>query len=500
MQSAVPNPVQMLSSGPVASSPLHKKLLLASVAVVGASAIAVTPVAPNLQARNEIDDRAFQLSAWVNPISTWQNTLGTAAGHLQYGWNAIGTETLPALGRIAQASPAVLQELAGAMTNVQGWQQVFADLPGYAQIVSAGVQGSLEGSQGQGEELASMLQQVGGYLQQGEFTQAFSSFNYWFLFTVGYSGWPLFPVLEIPGDIAETLGAYRTASALDAFLTDNAAGDYTYAILGPPITATFQFTEVLDDVRAASQAGDWETVASDLLNMPAKVLNAYLNGYTPRFTEDYFPPGMEIESWPGLLTNKGTLEAFLFTIPNAISWALNNPTIPTNTAKELNRVTAADVVSSSKLLTVDLESPAAETDSIKTALASVTDTVTAGKTTPVTDSVAGATESPTGHSGVTTEPAGADDLAAGAEVESVSTADKVESGKVKGKATWIDKLKAVKVARADKVKADKVKADKVTKADSDRAESDSAKSETTKADTAAADTAGADTGKSDTGE
>lgn len=63
-------------------------------------------------------------------------------------------------------------------------------------------------------------------------------------------------------------------------------------------------------------------MASALLNAPAKIANAFINGYVPEFTVDpQWPP----QVFPGLLSERGTLDFFLVQIPKAIAAALAPP-------------------------------------------------------------------------------------------------------------------------------------------------------------------------------
>ena len=357
MQLALSGPTRHeFCSAPAIPTPAAKKLALAGVALVGASVIAVNPIAPSFPYVG-IEQRAVALHAWEDPFAIWQSTFATASEHISYGLNAIGTETVPALIRILENSPEMLWQLGEGLFSADNWAKFSADLPGYAETLDTGMKGAQEGFQAQMDLLPGVLEKVSTNLSNLQFTEAFKEFNWWFLFTVGGAGWPLFDSLEIPGDIAETFGATKLASVLDGLLTNNAAGNYTQALLAPFITATFQFTEVLDSIVANVKANDWESVLSDVINLPGKVVNALLNGYTPSFAT---------YAWPGLLTKDGLFESLLFKIPNAIGWGISqdSTTADDATASTLSAVSSTAVASSSDLLTVS------------------TDTATAAKTTP----------------------------------------------------------------------------------------------------------------------
>lgn len=380
-------------SVPAIPTPAAKKLALAGVALVGASVIAVNPIAPSLPIIG-IEQRAVELHAWEDPFAIWQSTFATASEHISYGLNAIGTETVPALIRILENSPEMLWQLGEGLFSADNWAKFNADLPGYAETLDTGMKGAQEGFQAQLDLLPGVLDTVSTHLSNLQFTEAFKEFNWWFLFTVGGAGWPLFDSLEIPGDIAETFGATKLASVLDGLLTNNAAGNYTQALLAPFITATFQFTEVLDSIVANVKANDWESVLSDVINLPGKVVNALLNGYTPSFAT---------YAWPGLLTKDGLFESLLFKIPNAIGWGISqDSTTEDSTASTLSTVASTAVASSSDLLTVSTDtSTAAKSDATATAATATTETVTSPE---VTEAAATTTEAaPTAEDETTSE-------------------------------------------------------------------------------------------------
>lgn len=339
--------------------PRYKRALLTGVALAGASVIAVTPVAPTAPAlAAAVTDRDVQLAAWTDPLTTWQNALQTAFGHVEYGLNEIATMYPVYMQDILGGTPTLIQELGGVLINVDGWQQFVADLPSYGERISTALQKSAEDSQGQFDGLGEMVEMFVGFLQAKEFNRAYATVNEYFLWTLGAGAWPLFDLLYMPGEIAETLGAEKLANVLDVLLTDNALGNVTEAILGPVVTAAFQFTEALDDLVAAIDAQDWESAASEMLNMPAKVANAYLNGFIPRLAIEDEKPW----PWQGVLTAKGTFEHFLFTLPRDLAWAMKSTRAEFLAAVEakhnsqaaLPETSSTELASEDALLTVDV--------------------------------------------------------------------------------------------------------------------------------------------------
>ena len=462
------------------SSPRHAKLAIAGVAVVSASMIAIQPVAPSISELRADAARAVALSAFTNPLLTWQQTIQTSLGHLQYGVNAIGTETLPAVQTILGAAPSALGELSAGLSNSANWERFMADLPGYLSTVVSNVQDSHAASSAHLEQLPVYLQGAFEALAAGNFTEAFANINYWALYQFGEAGWPLYPTLEIPGTIARTFGANQLATAIDALLTDNALGELSRGLLEPFITATFQFTDALDGIKASVDAQDYETAVSDLVNLPAKVVNAFLNGYQPSVSE--WP-------WAGVLTALGPLEAVLFTIPNEIAWALTNPVAPTTTATTaaLTEVPTAELASSTVTLSADpttgtepsgpttevttaATTETAEATPTATATETATPTATATETATATatatpTATASATPSATPTATASTKPSVTTKPSATSKPSASATADADDTADSGGSASTGTKTNTGSSASTGSSDAGTDKADKADKAD-----------------------------------
>ncbi len=333
------------------------KLLLAGVAMVGASVIAVNPVAPALPS---VADRAVELSAWEDLFAVWSNALATTADNVAARGSDLATIAFPAF--VANnTSPDLYAELFGILFNpVPGLTQFVTDLPGYAEIVNSGLAEASAGLTEHFDELPVTLQSAWDNMLAGQFTQAFADVVSWGIFGLGEAGWPLFPAFEIPGDIARGFGAEKIAEVLDlVFVGDgNAATGYAYSLLSPPITAAYQMTDILNVISGSLYEGDWETALSEIVNAPAKVLDAFLNGYQPSVAAEW-------ETFPGLFSEDGPIDTFFVKLPTAIAeiFAENEESEETETADTgTTDVTLASVTSteppSGNLLTVDV--PAGE--------------------------------------------------------------------------------------------------------------------------------------------
>lgn len=325
------------------------KFALAGATVVTASALAVAPVTvtpsvtavPNPQVASEVDLSAFEnpLTLWVKTIS---NTLVTTGGlGLDFA------EQVTALGDTL-GTPALQREF---FTSVFGtiadpvnlFRQTLSFPATYGSRIIAALQSSGGASGDAFSKLPAVLSSSIGYLLRGEFLLAFGEINHWFL-TDGLSDGrgALLDALRIPGDFLESIGLDPLARILGTswmdegtngpgygagLLSRGVIGNFGRALLAPAVTAIFQTMELLDAARAALFSGDLVTLASTVINAPAKIIDAFLNGYDPAFKDDpdhpYNVPGAPGQSFPGLLSPTGTFDFFFVQIPAQIVRALN---------------------------------------------------------------------------------------------------------------------------------------------------------------------------------
>lgn len=327
-------------------------MLIAGVAIAGASVIAINPVAPSLSLP-AVQDRAVELSAWVDPIATWGgDTISTTVENVGgiRGGSELATSSLPSLWQIV-TNQSIYDDVAAIITNpVPGLQQFFTKLPGYTEIIGSGFQEAQAGLQVHFGKLPETFSAAWDLVLQGKFTQAFAEVTSWLVFGLGEAGWPpLFPAFEIPGEIARDLGgAPNVAKVLDVlFVGDNAATGYAYSLLSPPpLTAIYQLTDILNAVSGSLYEGDWVTAVSEVINAPAKVLNAFLNGYQPSVAAEW-------ETFPGLFSEDGPIATLFVKLPpKAIAEALSAPPpeeaadeSATTTEATLAKVTSTEVAS-----------------------------------------------------------------------------------------------------------------------------------------------------------
>lgn len=302
------------------------KHLVAGIAVASAGVIAVNPVTPSLP---DIQQRAVELAAVANPLVTLQQTLTNTFNNL----SSFGTAFSGAANTTAQAltNPAVYAALTNFITaNVTNPGPLLNQLANFqatygAQIGAANA-ASNAALQTALNNLPATLTNTFNFLTSGQFVEAFSELNIYFLVQlIERPGNPLVPLLNIPGDVLAALpGGQVAANVVDALLTRGVFSGLTRALFVAPITATLQTAEILDAVRAAVVVGDFGTAINELINMPIRVANAFVNGYVPNFpTRSLFQ---------GLLSPNGPLDYFLVDLPNAIFGALNASVAPPVTA------------------------------------------------------------------------------------------------------------------------------------------------------------------------
>ena len=389
MQLALPADSPARDYSPSRTTPTSRtKMMVASVAMASAGALVVTPVTPALP--ELIEQRAVELAAFTNPLVTLQQTIANTFNNL----GALTTASAGVTGNAAAAltNPAVYAQIANfiaanatnpgpLLAQLANFNTNFGSIIGNASAASnAALQESLA-------LLPATLTNAFEFLRTGQFVEAFSELNIYFLVRlIERPGNPLVPIFSIPGDIAAALpGGQIVANVLDSLLTRGVFSGLTRALFVAPITATLQVAEILDAVRASVVVGDFGTAISELINMPIKVANAFVNGYVPNFpTRSLFQ---------GLLSPNGPLDYFLNDLPNAIFTALNAsvapPVAPTITTAALTTTSPTDIPAASASL-ISIEAPTADAGETAPVAADTTETETAetGATAPVAETPA----------------------------------------------------------------------------------------------------------------
>jgi uncharacterized membrane protein YgcG len=382
VQLALPADSPARDYSPSRTTPTSRtKMMVASVAMASAGALVVTPVTPALP--ELIEQRAVELAAFTNPLVTLQQTIANTFNNL----GALTTASAGVTGNAAAAltNPAVYAQIANFIAaNATNPGPLLAQLANFNTNFGSIIGNASAGSNAALQEslalLPATLTNAFNFLRSGQFVEAFSELNIYFLVRlIERPGNPLVPIFSIPGDIAAALpGGQIVANVLDSLLTRGVFSGLTRALFVAPITATLQVAEILDAVRASVVVGDFGTALSELINMPIKVANAFVNGYVPNFpTRSLFQ---------GLLSPNGPLDYFLNDLPNAIFTALNAsvapPVAPTVTTAALTTTSPTDIPAASASL-ISIEAPATEV--AESAPVAETTETESGATAPVAE-------------------------------------------------------------------------------------------------------------------
>ena len=320
----------------------RSKLLMAAVALTSASALAITPVLAT-PTQPEVQDSATAVG--LSAVDSWQQVFANSAALL----NERDTTSSAAFTALSAtlSTPAVraqFTEMSNSLADPQRLVTALASFQGdYGDRLSASSAASTETLQAALAELPTVLQSVTRNVANFEFLDAWSALNIWLLVPLlgdGRAG--LLDAFRIPGDFLDSIGLEPLARILGTswMATPNASGqlvgpgllsrtmlgNFGRAMMAPQVTTIIQIAEILDATRAAVVNGDWAAAANELMSAPTRIVNAFLNGYVPKFIEDGEAlPGYESQRFPGIFSENGTVDFFFRQVPQEISTALNFP-------------------------------------------------------------------------------------------------------------------------------------------------------------------------------
>ena len=263
------------------------RLMIAGVAVAGASLFAMNaPITTGPQ----VQHLAVKLVSGEVDWTTFLDNVTTNLATLQDEGATSSTELSTALGNVSgDFSTQISNALTGFDTGVNnalfgGWYgsddgYVFG-LFGREPVLGGptpGITGSLI------EKLSNDLSTISTNPNGSE--QLFSDFNNYSLELLDHTLKPLLSTL-----LDETSGGATTYSIpvelsqiqtnlLEAFGNYNELKGFAETLLSPEISGFFALSTDLDNIDAATAAGDSTTAMSDLNNLPSDVLNAIVNGY-----------------------------------------------------------------------------------------------------------------------------------------------------------------------------------------------------------------------------
>lgn len=346
-----------------------KKIFAAGVATVGAGVMAVNAVGPAMaatpapvQAVANTSDASVQLTAADDPLAVFQAFVTETlvnSGYLQINATNSSNALLAALveqdvaGQFVDVLAASASDPAATFAALLAFQTLssetletalFAPDNPATTAVEGGVFTRL------GPELENFFTNIlpdmltydeptmgttpGYQFRQGDevpgvFTQALFEFNIWFVENALRVIQPLTPVNDLAGQLVASLpgGAETQLPALLGALSEFGA---TRALVGPFQTTGFQLTAILDSVYESAGSGDYETVTKELANLPVKLVNAFVNGFTPEFSVCTAAAGCEPRAleWPSQLdpgSQGGLLRYLTVDFPNSVTRILTDP-------------------------------------------------------------------------------------------------------------------------------------------------------------------------------
>lgn len=335
-----------LGGGPSRRSARTNRFMAAGVAVVGASLIAVNPLAPNVAAdvEHRIEHRAVQLTSGMGDVvSDYADVISQANANLQ----TLGGEAAVALPRLLQqiganasgAGGLINTALTGAGKGVQnafygGWYGgddgfVFGLFGG--SVTHAGV-----------TETGSTLQEILGALQHGDAFSAFGYYDEWALEALDHTMKPLLsPILStaragkpptptLPGQFLHTL-----TNVTETFLTYSNLKSLANALLSPELSVTFGLLGDLGKIGGDVSSGNLGQALTDVFKTPADLAGDLLNGFV--YPGVYNPTG---EPFTGLLNSGSLLQQLLVTWPNQLATALGASSTGSATSASAQAVSA----------------------------------------------------------------------------------------------------------------------------------------------------------------
>ncbi|MGW4101197.1 hypothetical protein [Mycobacterium sp. NPDC004974] len=471
-------PQPALSSGDTAAVSRKDRFLLAGVAMVSASAIAVTPVAQNptiiQQAQTLAYDLTATMDATASPIDVYGTLFSNTFSNLQLLGSAVAANPAPLLNQVLENQLGYAGKFGAAFeaipTNLQNWYN---------------------GPNGQ-ERLA----QAQAALEAGDIGEAYRWFNHSMLYAFqgafGSLIAPGFILSGIPRGETEYLAgipeqmAQNFTNLIAATLTSSvvvsAVFQGAFATVSGPV---FELARVAEAISTSVAAGDVQGAFNAVVNTPGILVNAALNGFKYSDPDPETGTGGYTE-WPALLTFAdpgeqggarvvaGLLQNLLVNIPKSLADAIDNtPEVaPTSAPKvaaaqkvsaELSVVPTEalteSAVDSAKAEAPALESPKAVTPKVEAPALESAKPVTTKVESPAVESEK--VEAPVANAvPAATDAAAAESATTPAPAKSVNADD---AAKPTGKIKVTDRIKA-KISEAKEAKAAKAKEAKEAKA------------------------------------
>ena len=276
-----------------------KSYLTAGVALAGASVIAVSPVVAtplsppgvNTHPAFSVSTADLQLATTVNPIAAWAEVVSAAYGNVA----ALGEEVL------SDPAPILRQFILNQLSNGEAVVSAATGaIGGFLEYISP------DNAFGLGAQLRTAAEQLSSGNIAGAIETATQAL---FLAPVISVAFPVLSsgLLEIPGTIAQNF-----ANVVKTVTDPNTVLPIALGALGTVLAPVNAFGDSLQETFDALGDGDLGAALNAVINIPAAVVGAVLNGYT----------NLAGSVFPGLFSEDGLVHALVVTLPRAIAAAI----------------------------------------------------------------------------------------------------------------------------------------------------------------------------------
>ncbi len=224
----------------------------AGVALLGASVIAVSPLAPPMPGaqamQRAVSSVGVELSAAVNPIENWVQVLQTSAANLGALGQQVFDSPAPILSQIVANQIAAFQDLRDRLDSNAGTLKIiFDDIPGALDTATT-------------------------QLQSGDITGAFETLNSRIVIPLALSA--VQAVSDLTRPLVSTVNNFAKAVAT--------VPDAVFQVILPmtfPLVSTIDvLVQTTQDVYDGVVASDPGAVLNTLVNLPANLVGGFLNG------------------------------------------------------------------------------------------------------------------------------------------------------------------------------------------------------------------------------
>ncbi|MCV7176832.1 hypothetical protein [Mycolicibacterium sphagni] len=350
---------------------LLRSKVSAGIAIVGASAIVVSPISVTVP---DMQVPAIHMSTLATALASTSQSLPTWAQVIETSFSNIAT-----LGTQVQGDPDPIL------------QQIITNQLANAATISTALGGAFGGLVAGLTALPEAFLTATQQLAAGQFSDAVQTLFQGGLGLVLAPVISLLPVFNIPGQIAKNVS--NVLNALPNILLG-----VGLAAISPIAGAVYAFGDAGQLVVDSLQAGDVAAAIRTLIKIPAAVTDAFLNGYPAQFTVGILTPYAS-SLGSGLIAN-------LLAARDTIAQALGAPVPPSSAALAARSAApSAEVATPSKETSTEGSAGAgngagsATTDSAPSTGASLKKTVTSDGN----KAVPGATTSPTAAAGTGSE-------------------------------------------------------------------------------------------------